>query len=141
MARTDVAIVTEMKDAELILVPLKANAVVLHGTFALVDAAGLAIAYNTAIAGTQKCLGVWDASYDNTGGADSDRLGVARRKKAFLFKNLSTDAVTQADVGATVYVADNQTIAKTHNTNARPIAGTFLGFDTQFTDHVWVEIA
>lgn len=76
----------------------------------------------------KKCLGVWDASYDNTGGTDSSRLGVARRKKAFLFKNLSTDAVTQADVGATVYVADNQAIAKTHNTNARPIAGTFLGF-------------
>ena len=58
-----------------------------------------------------------------------------------MFENLGADAVTQADVGATVYVADNQTIAKTHNTNARPIAGTFLGFDTQFTDHVWVEIA
>ncbi|MEQ1412242.1 hypothetical protein [Acinetobacter indicus] len=141
MAKTDVPIVTELKDAELIHVPLKANAVVLHGTFALIDATGHGIASSTAVAGTQKCLGVWDASYDNTGGADADRLGLVRRKKAFLFKNLETDAVAQADLGATVYVADNQTIAKTHNTNARPIAGTFLGFDTQYTDHVWVEIA
>lgn len=141
MAKTDVAIVTEMKDAELIHIPLKGNAVVLHGTFALIDDAGLGIASSAAVASTQKCLGVWDASYDNTGGADGDRLALARRKKAFLFKNLSTDAVVQADVGATVYVADNQSIAKTHNTNARPVAGTFFGFDTQFTDHVWVEIA
>lgn len=141
MAKTDVAIVTEIKDAELIQVPLKAKAMVLHGTFALVDATGLGIASSAAVAGTQKCLGIWDASYDNTGGDDADRLGLVRRKKAFLVKSLSTDAVTQADIGATVYVADNQTIAKTHNTNARPIAGTFLGFDTQFSDHVWVEIA
>lgn len=140
MAKTDVAIVTEMKDAELIHVPLKASAVVLHGTFALIDSTGYGITSSAAVAATQKCLGVWDATYDNTGGADADRLGLVRRKKAFLFKNLETDAVTQADVGATVYVADNQTIAKTHNTNVRPIAGTFLGFDTQFTDHVWVEI-
>lgn len=141
MAKTEVAIVTEMKDAELIHVPLKANAVVLNGTFALVDATGHGVASSIAVATTQKCLGVWDASYDNTGGADGDRLALVRRKKAFLFKNLDSDAVAQADVGATVYVADNQTIAKTHNTNARPIAGTFIGFDTQFTDHVWVEIA
>lgn len=141
MAKTDVAIVTENKPGELIPLPLKANAVVLHGTFALVDAAGFAISSAIAVAGTQKCLGVWDASYDNTGGADGERVGVIRRKQMFLFKNLAADAVAQADIGTTVYVADNQTIAKTHNTNARPVAGTFLGFDTQYTDHVWVEIA
>ena len=78
MAKTEVAIVTEMKDAELIHVPLKANAVVLHGTFALVDATGHGVASSTAVAATQKCLGVWDASYDNTGGADADRN--ARRR-------------------------------------------------------------
>lgn len=140
MAHSDVAIVTENKNGRLMPLGLKAGAVVLHGTFALVDSTGFAVASNTNVLGTHKCLGVWDASYDNTGGSDGDRIGVVRRKQVFLFKNLSTDAVTQADLGATVYVADNQSIAKTHNTNARPVAGKFLGFDTEFTDHVWVEI-
>ena len=140
MAKTEVAIVTEMKDAELIHVPLKANAVVLHGTFALVDATGHGIASSTAVAATQKCLGVWDASYDNTDGADGGRVALVRRKKQFLFANLATDAVSQADLGATVYVADNQTIAKTHDTNTRPVAGKFMGFDAQYLTHVWVEI-
>lgn len=140
MTSTTTPINTEYRDGISIPVPLKANAVTLQGTFALVDATGFGISSSTSVAGTQKCLGVWDGSVDNTGGADGDVHGIVHRNKAFLFKNLSTDAVTQADIGATVYVADNQTIAKTHNTNARPAAGKFLGFDIEYTDHVWVEI-
>lgn len=140
MTATQTPIVTEMRDGELIPVPLKANAVVLEGTFALVDATGHAISSSTAVAATQKCLGVWDKGGDNTSGTDGAVLVCARRKLQFLFSNLSTDAVTQADLGATVYVADNQTIAKSSNTNARPVAGTFMGFDTQYPEYVWVEI-
>lgn len=140
MTATKNAIVTEFRDGELIPLPLKADAIVLQGTFALVDATGYAINSSTAVAGTQKCLGVWDNSADNTGGADADRIACARRNKQFLFFNLSTDALTQADIGATVYVADNQTVAKSSNTNARPVAGKFMGIDTQYSDCVWVEI-
>lgn len=135
-----IAIITEMRDGELIPIPLKADAVVLQGTLALIDDTGYAIDSNVAIAETQTCLGVWDASYDNTDGADGDRVALVRRKKQFLFANLATDAVSQADLGATVYVADNQTIAKTHDTNTRPVAGKFMGFDAQYLTHVWVEI-
>ncbi|QBK70678.1 hypothetical protein [Acinetobacter johnsonii] len=140
MAATTVPIITEWRDGELIPIPMKANVMVFQGTFALVDNTGHAIASTTAVAGTQKCLGVWDSSHDNTSGADGDHVALVRRGKQFLFKNLVADPVAQSDLGATVYVADNQTIAKTHNTNARPVAGVFVGFDTQFSDHVWVEI-
>lgn len=140
MTATKNPIVTETRDGELVPVALKADAIILQGTFALVDVTGFAISSSEAAAANQKCLGVWDNSADNTGGVDGDRIACVRRKKQFLFANLSSDAVTQADIGATVYVADNQTIAKTSNTDARPIAGKFMGFDTQYTDYVWVEI-
>lgn len=140
MTATQNPIVTEFRDGELIPVPLKADAIVLQGTFALVDATGFAISSTTAVAGTQKCLGVWDNSADNTDGEDADRIACVRRNKQFLFANLATDAVTQADIGSTVYVADNQTIAKSSDTDARPVAGKFMGFDTQYTEYVWVEI-
>lgn len=140
MTATLNAIITEWRDGELMPVPLKADAVVLQGTFALIDATGYAIDSSTAAAATQKCLGVWDAGSDNTDGADGDRIALVRRKKQFLFANLVADPVAQADLGATVYVADNQTIAKTHNTNTRPVAGKFMGFDEQYPTHVWVEI-
>lgn len=140
MTATTTPLITEWRDGELMAVPLKADAVVLQGTLALIDDTGYAIGSSTAAAATQTCLGVWDSSYDNTDGADGDRIALVRRKRQFLFANLTADAVEQADLGATVYVADNQTIAKTHNTNTRPIAGTFMGFDEQYPTHVWVEI-
>ncbi|ALJ87470.1 hypothetical protein J7S89_00475 [Acinetobacter baumannii] len=132
-------IVTEMRDGELIPVPLKAGAVVLVGTFALVDDTGFAVASTAAIAATQKVMGVWDSSADNTDGESGDVLACVRRKKQFLFRNSTTDAVTQAELGEDVFVEDNQTVAKTTGAGL-PIAGKFMGFDTQFTDCVWVEI-
>ncbi|MRA45275.1 hypothetical protein [Acinetobacter pittii] len=132
-------IVTEMRDGELIPVPLKAGAVVLVGTFALVDDTGFAVGSAAAIAATQKVVGVWDGSADNTDGEAGDVLACARRKKQFLFRNSATDAVTQAEFGDEVFVEDNQTVAKTTGAGL-PVAGKFMGFDTQFTDCVWVEI-
>ncbi|MDS7933968.1 hypothetical protein RMB03_06980 [Acinetobacter sp. V91_7] len=132
-------IVTEMRDGELIPVPLKAGAVVLVGTFALVDDTGFAVGSAAAIAATQKVVGVWDGSADNTDGEAGDVLACARRKKQFLFRNSATDAVTQAEFGDEVFVEDNQTVAKTTGAGL-PVAGKFMGFDTQFTDRVWVEI-
>ncbi|KCX14538.1 hypothetical protein QWI44_12995 [Acinetobacter pittii] len=132
-------IVTEMRDGELIPVPLKAGAVVLVGTFALVDDRGFAVGSAAAIAATQKVVGVWDGSADNTDGEAGDVLACARRKKQFLFRNSTTDAVTQAEFGDEVFVEDNQTVAKTTGAGL-PVAGKFMGFDTQFTDCVWVEI-
>lgn len=139
MTATTNAIVTEMRDGELMPVLLKAGATVLEGTLAIVGTDGYALDSTQAAGADKTCLGVWDNSAQNIG-SDGDALALVRRNKQFLFANLTTDAVTQADLGEWVYVADNQTVAKTDGTGTRSVAGRFMGFDTQFDQHVWVEI-
>lgn len=41
----------------------------------------------------------------------------------------SSDALTQADIGAVVYLVDNQTIGKTNGSSSRPEAGTLVNID------------
>lgn len=139
MAKTEIAIVTETRDGELMPIPLLAAAVILQGTFAVVDGTGHGIASDDVGGADQICLGIWDHSAENTG-ANGDLLGLVRRNKQFLVRNSTVDPVTQADFGIQVYVEDNQTIAKTDGAGTRSLAGRFMGFDTQFDDCVWVEI-
>ena len=139
MAKTEIAIVTEIRDGELMSIPLLAAAVILQGTFAVVDGTGHGIASDDVGGADQICLGIWDQSAENTG-ANGDLLGLVRRNKQFLVRNSTADPVTQADFGIQVYVEDNQTIAKTDGAGTRSLAGRFMGFDTQFDDCVWVEI-
>lgn len=139
MAKTEIAIVTEIRDGELMPIPLLAAAVILQGTFAVVDGTGHGIASDDVGGADQICLGIWDHSAENTG-ANGDLLGLVYRNKQFLVRNSTVDPVTQADFGIQVYVEDNQTIAKTDGAGTRSLAGRFMGFDTQFDDCVWVEI-
>lgn len=139
MAKTEIGIVTEIRDGELMPIPLLAAAVILQGTFAVVDGTGHGIASDDVGGADQICLGIWDHSAENTG-ANGDLLGLVHRNKQFLVRNSTVDPVTQADFGIQVYVEDNQTIAKTDGAGTRSLAGRFMGFDTQFDDCVWVEI-
>ena len=139
MTKTNTAIVTECRDGTLIPIALLANALVLQGTFAVVNADGYALASADVGGADQTCLGIWDHSAENTS-VDGDILATVSRNKQFLVRNSSTDPVTQADLGNQVYVEDNQTVAKTDGTGTRSLAGRFMGFDTQYNDCVWVEI-
>ncbi|MBF7683920.1 hypothetical protein I2F27_11375 [Acinetobacter sp. B5B] len=139
MSKTDVAIVTEQRDGKFMPLPLKAGAGVLQGTFAVIDQAGFAIDSQSIGGANQTCLGIWDNSAQNTG-ADGDVLALVQRKKQFLMSNSSTDALTQADLGIQVFIEDNQTVAKSDGNGTRSLAGKFMGFDSQFTNYVWVEI-
>lgn len=139
MTKTNTAIVTECRDGALIPIALLANALVLQGTFAVVNADGYALASADVGGADQTCLGIWDHSAENTG-VDGDILATVSRNKQFLVRNSGTDPVTLADLGNQVYVEDNQTIAKTDGAGARSLAGRFMGFDTQYNDCVWVEI-
>ena len=49
--------------------------------------------------------------------------------------SLGDDLITQAEVGSTVYMVDDHTVAKTHGTNTRSAAGVLLGIDSE---GVWV---
>jgi len=139
MAKTEQAIVTEMRCGSLIPVPLAALALVLQGTFAVVDANGFAVASADVGGADQSCIGIWDHSAENAG-ADGDVWACARRKQQFLVRNSTSDPVTQADLGAAVFIEDNQTIAKTDGTDTRSLCGYFMGFDLEYPEFVWVEI-
>lgn len=139
MTATNTSISTEYRDGILIAVPLAAMAAVLMGTFAVVGEDGYAVASEDVGAIGQTCIGIWDNDAENPNAAGTVN-GIAHRGKQFLVANSAVDPVTQADFGAPVYIEDNQTIAKTDGAGSRSLAGRFMGFDTQYTGSVWVEI-
>jgi len=62
---------------------------------------------------------------------------VAVRRGCFQFANsASTDALTNLDIGATCYIVDNQTVAKTDGSATRSKAGVVRSVDA---GGVWVE--
>lgn len=70
-----------------------------------------------------------DAGYDGT---------ITYRRGVFRFNNsASGDAITAADIGATCYIVDDETVAKTNGTNTRSAAGIVRAVDAA---GVWVEI-
>ena len=125
---------TDMMDAELIPIPVAANAVIDAGKIVVGNATGYAAKGSTATGLTY--LGRAEEAVDNTGGADGDISILVRRKKAFKWKNSGTDAVDQASMGKTCYIEDDETVAKTDGTSTRSVAGKVVGIET---DGVWVE--
>lgn len=71
---------------------------------------------------------------DNSSGA-AGALSVTVERGVFLFANDGT--IAQADVGATCYIVDDQTVAKTNGSSTRSAAGTIRGVES---GGVWVEI-
>lgn len=139
MTATNTSISTEYRNGISIPIPLAAMATVLMGTFAVVGSDGYAITSENVGGADQICLGVWENDAQNPNAAGTVN-GLAHRGNQFLVANSAIDPVTQADLGVPVYIEDNQTIAKTDGTGSRSLVGRFMGFDTQYTGRVWVEI-
>ena len=77
-----------------------------------------------------------DETVDNTGGANGDK-SIKVRRGVFRFANsAAADLIARTEIGKPCYVVDDQTVAKTNNAGARPVAGTVFGVDAQ---GVWVE--
>lgn len=125
---------TEMKDGELVAVPVAADAVIYAGALVVANATGYAAPGSTAT--TLTYLGRAEEAVDNTGGADGAVTVQVRRGKAFKWANSGSDAVTQAELGKTCYIEDDETVAKTDGTGTRSAAGTVVAVDS---DGVWVE--
>lgn len=140
MTKATAGINTEYRDGIKFPLALLASAIVLQGTFAVVGLNGYAISSADVGGEDQKCIGLWDFDAENTG-ANGEAFGVVCRNKHFLVANSSTDPVTQAELGSLIYIEDNQTVAKTDGAGTRSVAGIFMGFDTEYTTQVWVEIA
>lgn len=126
---------TAWRNGDIVAVPVAAATMIYGGHMVAANAAGLAVPATATAALT--ILGVSDDYADNTAGAAAATLVNVRRHKAWLLANLAGDAVTQADVGKTCYVADSITVARTSNSAARPVAGTVIAIES---DGVWVEI-
>jgi len=124
---------TQMKDGELIAVPIAAAKKIFAGSLVAANATGYATP--GAVAATLTYLGRAEETVDNAG-ADGALSVLVRRGKAFKFANSATDAVTQASMGKVCYIEDDQTVSATSATGARSAAGIVIGVET---DGVWVQ--
>ena len=109
------------------------------GKIACANAAGYAVEGSTSPSLT--ALGLAQATVDNSAGANGAQT-VEVKRGCFKFANSATDAVTQASVGKTVYIEDDETVAKTdgaagEDPATKSAAGKCLGVEA---DGVWVEI-
>lgn len=115
---------------------VKASTKIPAGVIVSKDTSGRAV--NGTATATDVVLGVSTEQADNSAGADN-AIKVPIARGVFVFGNsASGDLITAAEIGLTCYVVDNQTVAKTHDTNARPAAGKV--FDVG-PEGVWVEFA
>jgi len=75
-------------------------------------------------------VGVAEDEADNSSGS-AGALTIRPRRGAFYLANSgTTDAITDADIGRPCYVVDDNTVARTSNGGARPVAGIVAGVDT-----------
>ena len=115
--------------------PVAAATKIFGGALVCLNSSGYAT--KGAVSTTLKCVGIADGLADNSAGAAGD-IKVKTKRGTFKFANsASTDQITLADVGASAYIVDDQTVAKTNGTSTRSIAGTIRDVES---DGVWIEI-
>ena len=115
-------------------VPLPANGKIFQGAMVQINNAGYAV--KGAATSTSTTIGRAEETVDNTGGANG-AASITVRRGIFRYGNsASGDLIARTEIGKTVYVVDDQTVAKTNNAGARPAAGICFDVDAQ---GVWVE--
>jgi hypothetical protein len=118
--------------------PVKANAIVYHGSLAAIDSTGYVIpgaASTTLYRPGRFNAGPMRTKIDATGLASGAKTGVIEYG-TFLWKNsASTDAITVAERGDSCYIVDDETVAKTSGSSTRSVAGTIQDVTS---DGVWV---
>ena len=124
---------TEMKDGDLLPFPVASGANI-HAGAIVATKAGYALQGQADTALTYQ--GRAEEAVDNSAGNDGDQTVLVRRGKAFKWANSGSDPVAQADVGNTVYIEDDETIAKTDGSGTLSAAGKLVAVES---DGVWVE--
>ncbi|OQW91325.1 MAG: hypothetical protein BWK79_17155 [Beggiatoa sp. IS2] len=115
-------------------VPVAASVTCYAGGIACINTSGHATP--GASTSTLRTLGRFEETVTN--GATAAAVSVLVLRGIFKFANsTSTDAITIADRKNVCYVVDDQTVAKTSNSSARPAAGTVYEVDS---DGVWVDM-
>jgi len=125
---------TPRRDGSIVTLPVAAAKLIYSGALVARDASGNATPGATAT--TLIGVGRAEARADNSAGSAGD-ISVDVRKGVFRFANsASADQLTRADIGASCYIVDDQTVAKTNGSSTRSVAGTVFDVDP---DGVWVK--
>jgi hypothetical protein len=115
-------------------VPVAAATLIYAGSIACLNAAGTATKGATST--TLKALGVAINRADNTNGAAGDINVNVERGVWRMANSAAGDQITLADYGASCYIVDDQTVAKTNGGTTRSVAGVIRDVDAS---GVWVE--
>ncbi|MFN3985732.1 MAG: hypothetical protein ACK4KV_09580 [Rhodocyclaceae bacterium] len=100
---------------------LAAGVIAYAGAIAALNASGVAVPGSTATG--LVALGRFAHGADNSGGA-AGAVTVEVERGVFRYENsAAADEITAADIGTRCYLVDDQTVAKTHATNTRSVAG------------------
>lgn len=126
---------TPYRDGVLVPVPVAAGTKIFGGAQVCVNQNGMAVPGATAVNLTY--AGCADAMVDNSAGIDGAVTVLVRCKGAFKWVNSLVDPVTQASQFQTVYIVDDQTVAKTNGGNTRSPGGKLLMIDSD--GGVWVQ--
>lgn len=117
-------------------IPLAASQKLYAGSLVSVNSS--AYGKTATAAATDKVLGVSEELVDNSTGSAGDKTAKRIATGTFLFANsASSDLIALSDIGAWCYVVDDNTVAKTDDSGARPKAGRIAGVDSS---GVWVEV-
>ncbi|ATG74436.1 hypothetical protein AN401_11705 [Zobellella denitrificans] len=109
--------------------PVKAGIALLSG-----EPVVLAAGYLTNVLGTASCVGMVTLPADNGAGLDGE---LTAEVEVGEFKFANAGDITVANVGATVYFADANTVSVSDDTGTRATAGKLVQVDA---DGVWVEL-
>lgn len=121
---------TDIRDGKQSVHPMAAATEVFKGSLAVLDSAGNAEPGSTATGKT--AIGRAEEYKNNTGLAAAESIEI--REGTFKWANSSGDPVTKADIGASVYIEDDQTVCKTATGKSQ--AGIMTQIDS---DGVWVK--
>lgn len=125
---------TPTKSGDLRTIPMPANGVIFQGSIVQIAASGYAVKGAATVANV--AIGRAEESVDNKDGANGDK-SITVRRGIFRFKNsAAADLIGRTEIGKTVFVVDEETVAKTDNSAARPAAGKCYDVDA---NGVWVE--
>lgn len=122
--------------------PLKASSTVYRGSVAITRS-GYVVAASAPSVATDIVWGIVEnggPGYANTGpgivggSADGDVTVEIATGSFYLASGTGSDALTQADVGATVYLLNETTVAKTDGGSSLPIAGKMVAYDASQVD-------
>lgn len=121
---------TQTREGEILEIPVAAATRIPAGVMVQVNASGYAV--NAAATAANRMAGISIEAVDNSGGSNGDlRIRVRRRIVGIFGNSASGDLIAIADRLNNCFVVDNQTVAKTNDSDARPVAGRIVDVDSR----------